>query len=97
MPASIVFFTGLSFHVLTALLAHITSYNMQWAATKKDLEMPTIQQELPVVLRRHWLTFLVSGLAIVGVALMATELVPLGWRIQELTIMFPVLWLSCGQ
>lgn len=31
---------------------------MQWSTTKKDLDMPTIQEELPNVLKRHWLSVL---------------------------------------
>ncbi|GAA5856984.1 hypothetical protein JCM8547_008495 [Rhodosporidiobolus lusitaniae] len=93
---SIMFFSGLPFHVMTALLAHITSYNMQWSTTKKDLEMPTIGEEIPVVFKRHWLTWLLSGGTIAGVAILATSIVPLGWRISATTTLFPILWLSCG-
>jgi len=96
-PVAILFFTGLSFHVMTALLAHVTSYNMSWAATKKDLEVPTIQEELPVVLKRHWLTFGLGAVVVAGIAILSTSLVPLTWQISEITIMFPPLWLAAGQ
>ncbi|GAA6048892.1 hypothetical protein JCM3770_007107 [Rhodotorula araucariae] len=96
IPAAIVFFTGLSFHVMTALMAHITSYNMTWSTTKKDVEMPTIQEELPVVFKRHWLTFLLAGAGIGGIAVMSTGLIPPQWRISEFPVMFPALWLLCG-
>ncbi|KPV73979.1 uncharacterized protein RHOBADRAFT_45272 [Rhodotorula graminis WP1] len=94
-PAAVLFFTGLSFHVMTALLAHVTSYNMVWSATKKDLEMPTIQEELPVVFKRHWLTFLLGFSVVAGAVIMTTSLIPLTWQIPEFTIIFPLLWL-CG-
>ncbi|GAA5994923.1 glycosyltransferase family 2 protein [Rhodotorula paludigena] len=96
LPYAITFFTGISFHVMTALLAHITGYNMQWSTTKKDLETPTITQELPVVFKRHWLTFLLGFITIAGVAIASTPLIPLEWRIHEFPIMFPLLWLACG-
>lgn len=70
---------------------------MQWSTTKKDLETPTITQELPVVFKRHWLTFLLGFITIAGVAIASTPLVPLEWRIHEFPIMFPLLWLACGQ
>ncbi|GAA5990322.1 hypothetical protein JCM10908_007317 [Rhodotorula pacifica] len=96
LPASITFFTGLSFHVTTALLAHITGYNMQWSTTKKDLEMPTITEELPVIFKRFKITFLLGFVIIAGVAVLSTTVVPLEWRIEGTTVMFPLLWLACG-
>lgn len=98
MIPSLLFFSGLAFHVMTALLAHITGYNMQWAATQKDLTSPTIQEELPVVFKRHWLTWLLSILTIAGVIVMSTEVIPLAWRIDGTsTLVVPILWLACGQ
>jgi hypothetical protein len=96
IPMGVVFFSGLSFHVMTALGAHITSYDMTWGATKKDLETPTITEELPVVFKRHWLTWLLCIICIAGVAVVATTAVPIGWRISDFAVMFPMLWLVCG-
>ncbi|GAA5885467.1 hypothetical protein JCM6882_009630 [Rhodosporidiobolus microsporus] len=96
LPYGIIFFSGLAFSVMTALCAHITSYNMTWGATKKDLEDPRIQDELPAVLRRRWLTFLLSGITIAGVAILSTEIVPMEWRINAFSLMFPILVLACG-
>ncbi|BGP17075.1 hypothetical protein JCM10213_006895 [Rhodosporidiobolus nylandii] len=93
---SFLFFSGLSFHVMTALLAHFTGYNMQWAATKKDLETPTIQEELPVVFKRHWLTFLLGIMTVAGVIICTTSIVPLAYRIEGTTVILPVLWLAVG-
>jgi hypothetical protein len=94
---SLIFFSGLAFHVMTALLAHITGYDMQWAATKKDLETPTIQEEIPVVFKRHWLTWLLSILTIAGVVICSSTVLPLQWRIEQGTITLPILWLAVGQ
>ncbi|GAA6010580.1 hypothetical protein JCM10207_007748 [Rhodosporidiobolus poonsookiae] len=96
LPYSVVFFSGIPFHVFTALCAHITSYNMTWGATKKDLETPTIGEELPHVLKRHWLTFGLGGAIIAGAAILTTSIVPLGWRIDTFSIMFPLLWCCVG-
>ncbi|GAA5893649.1 hypothetical protein JCM6882_007869 [Rhodosporidiobolus microsporus] len=96
IPYGFLFFSGLPLSVMTALCAHITSYNMTWGATQKDLETPSIQEELPAVLKRRWLNFLLSGVTIAGVAILSTNLVPLEWRISAFTIMFPLLWLACG-
>ncbi|GAA5906947.1 hypothetical protein JCM6882_000009 [Rhodosporidiobolus microsporus] len=96
IPCGLVFWAGLQFHVLTALLAHVTSYNITWSATKKEVETPTIQEEFPVVLKRHWLTFLLSIVIIAGVAVSATSIVPIQWRIEAPTIQFPILWVACA-
>ncbi|GAA5856990.1 hypothetical protein JCM8547_008499 [Rhodosporidiobolus lusitaniae] len=95
VPA-VIFFTGLSFHVLTALLAHITSYNMQWGATLKTVGSPTIQDELPNVLKRHWLTWLLSVGSIIGVIVMNQAFIPVDWRIDQFTKIFPLVWLAAG-
>jgi hypothetical protein len=81
---------------MTALLAHIFSYDMTWGATKKDLESPTITEELPVVWKRHWLTWGLSFGGIALVAIMSTPVLPLEWRIEAFTVQFTVLWLLCG-
>ncbi|GAA5823335.1 hypothetical protein JCM11251_007571 [Rhodosporidiobolus azoricus] len=96
LPYGFLFFSGLPFSIMTALLAHVTSYNMTWGATKKDLENPSIQEELPAVLRRRWLVLPLAGLTLTGVAVLSTTIVPLEWRISSLTVMFPILWLACG-
>ncbi|GAA5823328.1 hypothetical protein JCM11251_007569 [Rhodosporidiobolus azoricus] len=96
IPFGVLFFSGLPLSVFTALGAHITSYNMNWGATKKDLELPSITEELPAVLKRRWLSFTLSSLTIAGVAVLSTTIVPLEWRISAFTIMFPVLWMACG-
>ncbi|GAA6024995.1 hypothetical protein JCM10207_002107 [Rhodosporidiobolus poonsookiae] len=96
LPYLVLFFAGVQFHVLTALCAHVTSYNMTWTTTKKDLDTPTIGDELPRVARRHWLTFLLAAVTIGGVAVLTTHVVPLGWRVTNWTILFPILWMACG-
>lgn len=96
IPLGVIFFSGLAFHVFTALMAHITSYDMTWGATKKDLETPTITEEIPVVWARHWMTWGLSGLIIAGVGIVSTSIVPVEWRISDFSVMFPLLWLLCG-
>ncbi|GAA5859429.1 hypothetical protein JCM8547_006817, partial [Rhodosporidiobolus lusitaniae] len=95
IPA-VIFFSGIAFHVLTALLAHITSYNMQWGATLKSLDNPTLAKELPSVGKRHWLTWLLSLGTIAGVVVLSTDLLPVEWRIEKFTVIFPLLWLCAG-
>ncbi|GAA6031495.1 hypothetical protein JCM8097_006483 [Rhodosporidiobolus ruineniae] len=89
LPYGFVFFSGLPYHVMTALLAHITSYRQEWGATKKSLETPSITEEIPVILKRHWTIFLLSLGTIAGVAILSTELVPLEWRITP--ALYPLL------
>ncbi|GAA5852955.1 hypothetical protein JCM8547_004747 [Rhodosporidiobolus lusitaniae] len=93
---SCLFFSGLSWHVMTALLAHITGYNMQWGATQKDVTNPSITEEIPTTAYRHKFDWPLAILIIAGVIVMSTSLLPLQWRIDEATTMLPILWLCCG-
>ena len=96
LPFLTVFFSGLSLHICTALLAYLVGYNMQWSATEKEVTQSTIWRELPLIFKRFWPTFLIFVPFCAAVGIMATPLVPLEWRIEGLYIQFSALWLACG-
>lgn len=50
-PMMAVFFSGLSFHVSLALLAHLLHIDMQWGATSKEKENSNFFQEFPKILK----------------------------------------------
>ncbi|KAF8962847.1 glycosyl transferase family group 2-domain-containing protein [Flammula alnicola] len=75
------FFSGLSIHLSTALLAHMFSYNITWGATKKEVEKSNFWIEGPRILKRYWVVFTLSFLSIAAVVVLSTSVVPAGWRI----------------
>ena len=78
--------------VSQAILAHLFSYNMTWAATKKEVERSNFFEEVPKIFKRFWFPFLVSGVVVAGMVICATPLVPLEWRItgSGWAVIFPL-------
>ncbi|WVQ83998.1 hypothetical protein IAT38_006143 [Cryptococcus sp. DSM 104549] len=89
------FFCGMSWHLSTALCAHLTGYNMQWASTVKEVELSHFFKEWPAMWKRFWDIWIVSWVIIVGVALMASPLVPVGYRITNFTCILPIMAQAC--
>ncbi|OJT11702.1 hypothetical protein TRAPUB_11764 [Trametes pubescens] len=81
VPFFFFFFGGLSIHLSQALLAHLFSYNITWGATKKEVERSNFWLEVPKILKRFWLALIVSLAFGVVEVLLATDVVPIGWRI----------------
>ena len=96
MPFLAIFFGGLSFHMCTALFAYLVGYNMQWSATEKEVTQSTIWRELPMIGKRFWPVFSIFIPFCAAVAILATPVVPLEWRITGIEIQFAALWLACG-
>lgn len=82
LPFLVVFFSGLSFHVLTAIIAHPFSYNMTWGATNKDLEDSNFFLEVPAILRKYWRMLAVCIVILAGTAVLSTGALPLEWQIH---------------
>lgn len=78
-----IFFGGLSIHVSQAILAHLFSYNITWDATKKEVEHSNFWMEVPKLLKRFWLSLVISTLCIITVVILSTRLVPPEWRIER--------------
>ncbi|KAI0660030.1 glycosyl transferase family group 2-domain-containing protein [Cubamyces menziesii] len=81
VPFFFFFFGGLSIHLSQALLAHLFSYNITWGATKKEVERSNFWLEVPKILKRFWLALVLSLACCVGMVILATDAVPIGWRI----------------
>jgi hypothetical protein len=79
---SFFFFGGLAIPVSQAILAHLFSYNMTWAATKKEVERSNFFQEVPKIFKRFWFSFLVAFAVIAGMIICSTSLVPIEWRVD---------------
>lgn len=78
---SFFFFGGIGIHLSTALLAHLFSYNMQWQATKKEVERSNFFIEGPRIIKRFWLSFVVSFAVVFAMVILSTDAVPPEWRI----------------
>lgn len=98
VPFFFFFFGGLSIHLSTALLAHLFSYNMTWGATKKEVERSNFWREVPKIVKRFWLAFLLSFLMIAMVVVFATPLIPFGWDIPIVywAVIFPLVLVALG-
>ncbi|SJX61509.1 uncharacterized protein SRS1_12495 [Sporisorium reilianum f. sp. reilianum] len=91
----VIFFGGLSYHVMTALLSHPLGINMTWGATKKDLEDSNLFLEAPLILKRFWKVFVIAVASIAAVIVFQMpHLLPLQWQIQGFSIFFPLVLVS---
>ncbi|EPQ28120.1 uncharacterized protein PFL1_04447 [Pseudozyma flocculosa PF-1] len=90
-PMLCVFFGGLGYHVMLALLAHPFEYNMTWSATVKDVEESNFWKEIPAIFKRfgHCIAFMVLFAA--AMVVMGSDLIPLEWRILEPAIYAPAI------
>ena len=93
---SFVFFGGLSIHISQAILAHLFSYNIIWGATKKEVERSNFWMEVPKILKRFWLSLVVSTLSVMTVIAFATKYVPSEWRIEtsSWSLILPLLYVQ---
>ena len=89
---SFFFFGGLSIHLSQAILAHLFSYNMTWAATKKEVERSNFFKEVPKILKRFRVALIISYALIAGMVICSTTLVPLQWRVggSAWAVIFPL-------
>lgn len=89
---SFFFFGGLSIHLSQAILAHLFSYNMTWAATSKEVERSNFFKEVPKILKRFWVALSISIILIAGMIILSTNLVPFEWRVggEGWAVIFPL-------
>ncbi|KAI5123019.1 hypothetical protein M0805_007640 [Coniferiporia weirii] len=92
VPFFFFFFGGLSIHLAQALLAHLFSYNISWGATKKEVERSNFFLEVPKILRRFWLSIVVSIMLIAMMVVLSLPIVPPEWRVPSFdwAVIFPL-------
>jgi len=92
IPFFFFFFGGLSIHLSQAILAHLFSYNMTWAATKKEVERSNFFKEVPKIFKRFRVALIISVVLIAGIIVLSTSLVPLQWRVggEGWAVIFPI-------
>ncbi|BGP40392.1 hypothetical protein JCM10449v2_004354 [Rhodotorula kratochvilovae] len=88
-PFNTIFFMGISYHVLLALLAHPVGYNMTWAATVKEATDSTVFEELPAIFKRFRVTFITCSLCIIMI--LVFRFIPLmEWAIIDWVSIVPI-------
>ncbi|SJX63886.1 uncharacterized protein SRS1_14590 [Sporisorium reilianum f. sp. reilianum] len=94
IPYMRIFFGGLSYHVLTALLSHPLGINMTWGATLKDLEDSNFFIEVPLIFKRFWKVLLLSLACIAAIIVFQLpHVLPLEWQILGFFTYWPLLLL----
>jgi hypothetical protein len=88
MPFFMIFFGGVSFHILLAICSHMFSINMSWGATAKEKDNSNFFQELPKIWKRFkWMYMFMF--AMVGGMIYLGNFAPHGWTIDGLTSVLP--------
>ncbi|KAJ9112325.1 hypothetical protein QFC19_000745 [Naganishia cerealis] len=85
------FFCGMSYHLTTALLAHLTGYDMSWAMTEKEVDFSNFFKEVPAIFKRFWTAFIPAVLVVIGCGVMASPYIPAGYRILDFTAILPAM------
>ena len=57
------------------------SYDIQWGATKKEVERSNFWLEGPKIVKRFWLALLICGALCAMMVVLSTDAVPIGWRV----------------
>ncbi|KAH7390820.1 glycosyl transferase family group 2-domain-containing protein, partial [Phaeosphaeria sp. MPI-PUGE-AT-0046c] len=88
MPFFMIFFGGVSFHILLAICAHMFSINMTWGATAKEKTNSNFFAEMPKIWKRFkWMYMFM--IAMVGGMIYLGNFAPHGWEIDGLTSVLP--------
>lgn len=94
LPFMMVFFTGLSYHVLTAILSHPFGINMSWGSTNKSLDDSNFFKELPAIIRKQWKMLCIVILALAGFTVLSLDVLPVEWQLHGgFTVLWCPLWL----
>ncbi|EMD36048.1 hypothetical protein CERSUDRAFT_115962 [Gelatoporia subvermispora B] len=81
IPFFFFFFGGLSIYLSQALLAHLFSYNIQWGATKKEVERSNFWKEVPKILTRFRISLVLCISACAAMIILTTSVIPVGWQV----------------
>ncbi|TFY75645.1 hypothetical protein EWM64_g8367 [Hericium alpestre] len=92
IPFFFFFFGGLSIHLSQAILAHVFSYDITWGATKKEVERSNFFVEVPRILKRFWISFVICFAVFITIAILASSAVPVTWQIPgwDWAVIFPI-------
>ncbi|KAF7344069.1 Glycosyltransferase family 2 protein [Mycena venus] len=94
LPFLILFFSGLSIHLATVLLAHMFSYNMTWGATSKEVDRTNFWIEIPRIWKRFKPVFSICFIFILTMVVPSLPVVPL--TRQSWTVILPLAIVTGG-
>ena len=86
-----IFFSGLSIPIAAALIAHPLGIDMSWTTTSKSVEKSNFFKQLPKIFKGFWKQMLISLLALVGMVLTTTSIMPVEYRVNDLTVLIPMI------
>lgn len=84
-----VFFGGISYHISTALLAHLFHVDMQWGATAKEKEDSNFFQEMPRIFKTFKYMYLIIFL-LVSAMIYLGVFAPPDWSITDFSVITPL-------
>jgi len=88
-PMFLLFFGGISFHLLKALLCHFFSIKMEWTTTAKELEASGFRIGLDRIVRDFkWMYLIIVPLA--GGMVYLAAYAPRGWQIKDFAAIVPI-------
>lgn len=93
LPALCIFFSGLAFHIMTALISHMCSIHMSWGSTNKDFTTTTMRE----LIKKFWAVFLTSFFILLAIISSMTALLPIEWRTEGFVIVGPILFFMSAQ
>jgi hypothetical protein len=82
----------MSIHLSKALIAHIISYDIQWGATKKEVERSNFFVEIPKLIQRFRVALILSFASIAMIVVLGLpNVVPVAWQINtDWSVIFPL-------
>ncbi|POR37042.1 Uncharacterized protein TPAR_02762 [Tolypocladium paradoxum] len=89
MPMMTVFFGGISFHITTALLAHLFHVDIQWGATAKEKEDSNFFQEMPRIFKTFKYMYLIIFLLVAAMVYLGA-FAPPDWAITDFSCIVPL-------
>lgn len=89
MPFMALFFSGISFHLALAILAHTFQIDISWSTTTKEKADSTFFAEIPKVLKRFKWLYSVMILLIAGMIYLGCFSPP-GWKITKVISVVPL-------
>ncbi|KAH0543419.1 hypothetical protein FGG08_002277 [Glutinoglossum americanum] len=88
-PMFLLFFGGISYHLLKAILCHFFGINMEWTTTAKELEESGFRVGLDRIVRDFKYMYLFIVPMVAGMIYLA-QYAPRGWVIKDFAAIVPI-------
>jgi len=88
-PLTVLFFSGISFHLSKALLCNFVGINIEWTTTAKELEITGFFIGMDKIAKDFKYMYITILLITGGIIYLGTY-APYGWTITDWTAIFPL-------